>query len=326
MSTWSRSRRMVLTVVAVVLVVAAGTGYVAFSVLGRDSSATATAPAQPGDLMFVDLASGRSPVERVPLADPGGPRSATTMTCQRVYTAGGTTVCLRLAGPGPSYSAEVSRGGVVVKSVALPGIPSRAKVSASGQVVSWTSFVTGDSYAVPGGFSTRTGFFNVGTGELTESLEHFATDVEGAPVTAQDLNYWGLTVAADDRTFYATLASGGFTWLVRGDLVDKAVKSVRRDAECPSLSLDGTKVAYKKRIGRLGPWDLAVLDLGTGQERRLPGTAGTDDQATWLDDGRLAFAAVPKDTQVPAIHVVAVDGSAPAAILIRDATSPSPAV
>jgi hypothetical protein len=317
---------MVLTVVAIVLVVAAGSGYIVFFVLGQDRSATVTAPTQPGDLMFVDLASGRSPVERVPLADPGGTRSATALTCQRVYTAGGTTVCLRLAGPGPSYAAEVSRNGAVVKSVALPGIPSRAKVSASGQVVSWTSFVTGDSYAVPGGFSTRTGFFNVGTGEVTESLEHFATHVEGAAVTAQDVNYWGLTVASDDRTFYATLASGGFTWLVHGDLVDKSVKSVRRDAECPSLSPDGTKVAYKKRIGRLGPWDLAVLDLKSGEERRVPGTAGIDDQATWLDEGRLAFAAVPKDSQVPAIHVVAADGSAPATILIRDATSPSPTV
>jgi hypothetical protein len=313
------------TTAAIVLVVAAGSGYVVATVAGQGAKATAAGPTRAGDLMFVDLSTGRSPVERVALADPGGPRAATAMTCQRVYTANGTTVCLRLAGPGPAYAAEVSRDGAVVKSVALPGVPSRAKVSRSGRVVSWTSFVTGDSYSVPGGFSTRTGYFDTATGEVTESLEHFTTDVEGAPVTAQDVNYWGLTVADDDRTFYATLASGGFTWLVRGDLVDKSVKSVRRDAECPSLSPDGTKVAYKKRIGRLGPWDLAVLDLKTGEERRLPGTAGVDDQATWLDDGRLAFAAVPKDSKVPAIHTVPADGSAPATILIRDATSPSPA-
>ncbi|WP_308258295.1 TolB family protein [Saccharothrix obliqua] len=274
------------------------------------------------DLMFVELADGRSRVEQAALAAPEA-RSGTDLTCQRVYRAAGTTVCLKLAGPGPTYAAEVTRGGEVRK-VPLPGVPSRAKVSSSGQVVSWTSFVTGDSYLVPGGFSTRTGFLDLRTGEDVESLEGFTAEVEGKVHTAQDVNYWGLTVASDDRTFYATLASGGYTWLVKGDLVDRKLTSLRRDAECPSLSPDGTKIAYKKRIGRLGPWDLAVLDLKTGEERRLPGTAGVDDQATWLDDQRIAFAAVPKGSKLSAIHVVPVDGSAAAALLIPDAASPSP--
>ncbi|WP_367129882.1 TolB family protein [Saccharothrix sp. HUAS TT1] len=313
-------RRVVFAVAAIVLVVGAAVVYVAS--VARDPSPVPVASVD-GDLMFVELADGRGRVEQVRLADPAA-RSATPLECQRVYRAGGTTVCLRLSGPGPTYAAEVSRDGAVLKSVPLPGVPSRAKVSASGQVVGWTSFVTGDSYSVPGGFSTRTGFLDLRTGEAVESLEHFTATVEGRPHTAQDVNYWGLTVAADDRTFYATLASGGYTWLVKGDLVERRVESLRRDAECPSLSPDGTKVAYKKRIGRLGPWELAVLDLATGEERRLPGTAGVDDQATWLDDDRLAFAAVPKDAQLASIHVVPADGSAAAALLIPDASSPSP--
>jgi hypothetical protein len=317
------SRRVVLAVVAIVLVVAAGVVYVAS--VARETSPVPVASAD-GELMFVALADGRSRVEQVRLADPAA-RGATEMTCQRVYRAGGTTVCLRLAGPGPTYAAEVSKDGAVVKTVPLPGVPSRAKVSASGHVVTWTSFVTGDSYAVPGGFSTRTGFLDLRTGEAgeaVESLEGFTALVDGQLHTAQDVNYWGLTVAQDDRTFYATLASGGYTWLVKGDLVERRLESLRRDAECPSLSPDGTKVAYKKRIGRLGPWELAVLDLKTGEERRLPGTAGVDDQATWLDDNRLAFAAVPRDAKLASIHVVPADGSAAAVILIPDAASPSP--
>lgn len=315
------SRRVLFAVTAIVLVVVAGAVYV--TAVARDDRPVVADAATEGDLMYVELADGRSRVERLRLADPAA-RSATDQSCQRFYRAGGTTVCLELAGPGPTYAAEVSRDGAVVRTVPLPGIPSRAKVSTSGRIVSWTSFVTGDSYAVPGGFSTRTGFFDVRTGEVVESLENFEAEVEGKPHAAQDVNYWGLTVGADDRTFYATLASGGFTWLVRGDLVDRRVRSLRRDAECPSLSPDGTKVAYKKRIGRLGPWDLAVLDLATGEERRLPGTAGVDDQATWLDATRLAFAAVPRDARQPAIHLVDADGSAPATLVIADATSPSP--
>ncbi|GAA3458426.1 PD40 domain-containing protein [Saccharothrix longispora] len=317
------SRRTVLAVSAIVLVAAAGGVYLT-AVAREDRPVAAATAARSGDLLYVELADGRSRVEQLSLADPSA-RSATDQACQRFYRAAGTTVCLKLAGPGPTYAAEISRAGEVVRTVPLPGIPSRAKVSGSGQVVSWTSFVTGDSYSVPGGFSTRTGFFDLRSGELVESLEGFAADVEGRPRTAQDVNYWGLTVGADDRTFYATLASGGLTWLVKGDLVDRGVRSLRRDAECPSLSPDGTKVAYKKRIGRLGPWDLAVLDLATGTELRLPGTAGVDDQATWLDADRLAFAAVPKDAKQAAVHLVPADGSAPATVLVPDATSPSPA-
>ncbi|MFD1149050.1 TolB family protein [Saccharothrix hoggarensis] len=311
---------------AIVLVVVAGAVYVTAAVLdGRPvAPAPAAAASAEGDLMYVELADGRSRVERLDLADPAV-RTATDQSCQRFYRAGGTAVCLELEGPGPTYAAEVSRDGAVVRSVPLPGIPSRAKVSASGRIVSWTSFVTGDSYAVPGGFSTRTGYLDVTTGEVVESLEGFVADVEGKRWEAQDVNYWGLTVGADDRTFYATLASGGYTWLVKGDLVDRRVESLRRDAECPSLSPDGTKIAYKKRIGRLGPWDLAVLDLATGVERRLPGTAGVDDQATWLDDERIAFAAVPRDAQRAAVHLVDADGATPATLLVPDATSPSPA-
>lgn len=318
-----RAGRLTVTVAAILVVIGGTTAYVVTAATDAKQPAGAeqVSQAKTGDLLFVDLAGGQNRVEK--LAD-GGARTPTELACQRFYAAGGTSVCLKLSGPGPSYAAEVSRGGKPVKTIPLPGIPSRAKVSQSGNVVSWTSFVTGDSYSVPGGFSTRTGFFDVRTGETVESIEHFAATVEGAPLTASDANYWGLTVGSDDRTFYATLASGGFTWLVKGDLVSKSVTSLRRDAECPSLSPDGTKVAYKKRIGRLGPWDLAVLDLATGTEKRLPGTAGIDDQATWLTESELAFAAVPKDAKLPAVHVAPADGSQPAKVLIADATSPSP--
>ncbi|MCP2095722.1 MULTISPECIES: hypothetical protein [Actinosynnema] len=313
-------RRVLLAVAAILLVVGAGAAYVV-GVVKDSSPQVQTGSAEP-DLMFVELADGRSRVQETSLADPSG-RNDTDLQCQRVYRSAGTTVCLRLAGPNV-YAAEISREGKVLATVPLPGVPSRAKVSKSGNVVSWTSFVTGDSYLVPGGFSTRTGYYDVRTGKTADSLEHFTAEVEGAPLSAQDVNYWGLTVADDDNTFYATLASGGYTWLVKGDLAAERVVSQRRDAECPSISPDGTKVAYKKRIGRLGPWDLAVLDLATGKELRLPGTAGVDDQATWLDGDRVAFAAVPKDAKLAAIHVVPVDGSKDAEILVHDATSPSP--
>jgi hypothetical protein len=232
---------------------------------------------------------------------------------------------LRLAGPGPSYEAVVTGAdGKELRTVELGGIPSRARVSASGHVVSWTSFATGDSYAVPGGFATRTGVLNVRTGELIETLENFDAVIEGAHYQAADINYWGVTVAHDDRTFYATLASAGRTYLVQGDLATKTVHDLRQNAECPSLSPDGTKLAYKKRPNRLGLWQLAVLDLKTGQERILPETTGVDDQATWLDNANLAYGAVVRGQQKSGVFFVPADGSAGGRLAIPDAASPVP--
>lgn len=322
MIAWLRGHRISVTISAIVLVVLAGGVYVGVSVLDTGPQ-QATAEPLKGNLLFVELADGRNRVEQIGLEDPGK-RTVTPMSCQRVFTAAGTTACLKLSGPS-TYSAEVTdQTGKIVKSVGLPGIPSRAKVSASGRIVTWTSFVSGDSYSVPGGFSTRTGYLDVSNGDVVDSVEHFDAEVNGQPFTSNDINYWGLTVGSDDRTFYATMASGENTWLVRGDFVTKKVTSLRKDAECPSLSPDGTKVAYKKRIGAFGPWELAVYDLATRVEKRLPGTGGIDDQATWLGNDKLAYAALLRDQKLPSISVVPVDGSAPAQMIIPDATSPAP--
>lgn len=324
MSTRLRDRRTVLGVLAMAVVVLAGAVYVGWTIAESDETGGRSTTPTLGNLLFVDLSDGRNRVRQVGLDGPGGDRVATDLECLRVHTSAGVTACSRLAGPGPSYAIDIRRDGVVVRTVGLPGVPSRARVSGSGQVVAWTSFVRGDSYATPGGFSTRTGFLDLRTGTLSESIEDFTAEVAGGKVTASDVNYWGLTVASDNRTFYATLATGGKNWLVKGDLLDKVVRSIDREGECPSLSADGSKLAFKKRIGRFGPWDLAVLDLATGQERRLPGTAGIDDQATWIGEDRLTFAGLPRDAKKPAVYVVAADGSEPAAVVITDATSPGP--
>lgn len=317
--------RIAFGVVAMVLVVLGGAGFVAWTVAQRGGVQAATAPPARDGLLFVDLEGYQGQVDQVSLADPAGPRTPTSLKCQRVYIAAGTTVCLRLAGLGPQYEAAVlDAGGQVVRTVALPGTPSRARVSASGKVISWTTFVTGDSYSVPGGFSTRTGVLNLATGELIESLEHFTSTVSGQVMTAPDVNYWGVTVAQDDRTFYATLATAGRTWLMKGDLVTRTMTDLRQTAECPSLSPDGTKVAYKKRTSRTGPWALAVAELNGGKEIVIDGTVGIDDQAVWLDDQTLAYAATRGDEKRSSIYQVPADGSASPRLLIAAAASPVP--
>jgi hypothetical protein len=317
---WLVRHRIAAGVAAMALVVAAGTVYVVSTVRSQRAATAAPGAAVAGGLTFVDNGGGQNLVSHLA---PDGSRSADQLKCLRVYTAGGTTVCLRMGLPGAYTAAVFDKSGTEVRSVALPGTPSRARVSASGDIVSWTVFVTGDSYLAPGGFSTRTGILDLRTGALIETLEGFATTVEGKPDERTNENYWGVTFTDDDNAFYATLGSGSDTWLIKGDLAARTLTTVRRSAECPSLSPDGKRVAYKKRGGRLGGWQLVVMDLATQQETELPGSDGVDDQAAWIDNDTLAYAKPPRGG-VPTIYASPADGSADARVLVEAASSPSP--
>lgn len=306
---------------AIAAVVLLGIAYVVWTV-HREPATREAGPVASTGLLFVDQRGGGNTVTR---RDADGASTPTDLRCQRVYTGGGTTVCLRLAGIGPRYEAAVlDATGALVRAVPLPGAPSRARVSADGAIVSWTVFVTGDSYLIPGQFATRAGVLDLRDGSLQESIETYALTVDGEPYSALDVNYWGVTMTGDGRTFYATVASGGRTWLMRGDLVARTAVTIRENAECPSLSPDGTRVAYKKRAGRLGAWLVHVLDLASGVETPIPGTSGVDDQVAWLDDATLAYARTVESGRPPSIFTSAADGSGEPTLLVSEASSPAP--
>ncbi|TJZ58692.1 TolB-like translocation protein [Streptomyces piniterrae] len=255
---------------------------------------------RPGRLVFRSLAWGpqRDRLATVPLTAPGGPRTAAPRDCLRFHAAAGTGICLRKkSGVIPGHEAVLlDARGRAVRHFPVPGIPTRARVSPSGRLVAWTVFVSGDSYA-GGAFSTRTAVYDTRTGTLHDTLEDFTVLVNGRRHQAVDHNFWGVTFAADDNTYYATLGTGGRTYLVRGDLARRSLTTVRENAECPSLSPDGTRIAFKKRIrpqGADAPWRLYVLDLRSGRETPLAERASVDDQALWLD-GRTLLYALPGD-------------------------------
>ena len=65
---------------------------------------------------------------------------------------------------------------------------------------------------------------------------------------------------------------------------------IHENVECPSLSPDGTRIAYKKRTGSdTTPWHLTVLDLATMRETPLAESRSVDDQAEWLDDDHVLY-------------------------------------
>ncbi|MER5751274.1 TolB-like translocation protein [Streptomyces sp. NPDC002088] len=251
----------------------------------------------PGRMVFRNMAWGphRDELTTVPAADPSGPRTASGVKCLRFYAAAGTGVCLQAVHGAVSdtYRALILDARLKEKArYDVPGIPSRARVSPTGHFAAWTAFVGGDSYAGTN-FSTRAAIVDTRTGKLIPSLEEFRIVKDGHRYQAADVNFWGVTFAADDRTFYATLATKGKTYLVRGDLRTRTVTTLRTNVECPSLSPDGTRIAFKKRVPGLpadAPWRLYVLDLRTMHETPLAETRSVDDQAVWRDDDTLVYA------------------------------------
>ena len=320
-------------------------GYGAYSAHGH--SATSASPAGAGAdavktlplsvsgaprVLYVDTKIGpdQGRLAEASPADPGASPELGAPECQRSYSAGGTLVCLSLAGSVLTTSLHVQVYDSAAptarpeRSLTLTGTPSRARVSADGKLVAWTVFVSGDSYNGPN-FSTRTGILNVRTGALVENLETFNAYVNGRLYRSVDINYWGVTFASDDNTFYATMGSKGKTWLMRGDLATHTLTSVVENAECPSLSPDGTRVVFKKRVDTslAAPWRFYVLDLATGQEKPLAETRSVDDQAAWLDDDTVMYAVPHTDGTGYDIWEVPADGTGKPSLLIRDGSSPS---
>ncbi|MFI1100058.1 TolB family protein [Streptomyces melanogenes] len=246
-------------------------------------------------IVFRNMAWGphRDELATVPADGPSGPRTASGVKCLRFYAAAGTGVCLRAerGAVQDGYRAVILDARLKERAhYSLPGIPTRARVSPSGHLAAWTVFVGGDSYAGTN-FSTRTAILDTRTGKLTKTLEDFAIERDGHPYHASDVNFWGVTFA-DDAHFYATMATGKKTYLVRGDLSARKVTTLRTNLECPSLSPDGTRLAFKKRVPGLptdAPWRLYVLDLATMRETPLAEPRSVDDQLVWQDDRTVAY-------------------------------------
>ncbi|MGR3872996.1 TolB family protein [Streptomyces graminifolii] len=282
----------------------------------------------PGTMVFRNMAWGphRDELTTVPAATPAGPRTASGLKCLRFHAASGTGVCLQAVHGTVTDTYRALILDAHLKETArydVPGIPSRARVSPTGHFAAWTAFVGGDSYAGTN-FSTRAAIVDTRTGKLIPTLESFRIVKGGHVYHAADVNFWGVTFAADDRTFYATLATKGSTYLVKGDLRSRTVTTLHTDVECPSLSPDGTRIAYKKRVKGLpkdAPWHLYVLDLRTMRETPLAESRSVDDQAVWRDDRTIVYA-LPGDYGAD-LYSVPADGTGRARLISGAAVSPA---
>ncbi|MGW4384556.1 TolB family protein [Kitasatospora sp. NPDC004531] len=336
----SLGRKVLVLAVAVLLLAGIGTfavRYAAGRADRRDQEQAGGPPVREGavtlqpagrQLLLRNLAWGphRDEVAAVPADAPDGPRTASGVKCLRFHAAAGTGVCLQAerGALDDSYHASVLDSSLhEVRRFPAPGIPTRARVSPSGHLVGWTVFVSGDSYAGTD-FSTRTAIVDTRTWQLHDNLETFQVLRDGRPVQASDVNVWGVTFAGDDNRFYATVATGGRTYLVQGDLAARTLTTLHQNVECPSLSPDGTRVAYKKRVegaDPAAPWRLYVLDLATMTETATAEQRNIDDQALWSDDRTLLYS-LPGDYGSD-LWTVPADGTGAPAVLVRSAVAPA---
>ena len=211
-------------------------------------------------------------------------------SCERVAFAGGKGICLDVLGT--SMAVKILGPDMEERTeFDLPGIPSRARISPDGRWGGVTSFVVGHAYAAPGQFSTATTIVDLDSGKPLADLEKDFTVTDGGKVVdARDRNFWGLTFASDGDTFYATLAAGPKTWLIKGSIKARKAHTIHENVECPSLSPDGTRIGYKKAVGHDPTvWRFHVLDLATGRETPLSETRSVDDQLAWLDNQHLLY-------------------------------------
>lgn len=96
------------------------------------------------------------------------------------------------------------------------------------------------------------------TGVLTDSLESFAVTLQGRPYSNTDENLWGVTFASDDNTFYATLGTGGKTWLLRGNAAAHTLTTVIDNVSVRRCLRTGrgscSRSGFRATRGRCGIW------------------------------------------------------------------------
>ena len=255
---------------------------------------------------------------RTEIAPGATPAEAGGMACERIYaSAAGAGLCLAVARNGFSYEGLIFDGDYRRRArFSVPGVPDRARVSEDGRYGAFTTFLSGHTYSAGvRRFSTHTAIVDMRSGDSLLRLEDLRVERDGQPFERADSNFWGVTFAGGDR-FYATLGAGGEHYLLDGRVSTGRARVVRDHVECPSLSPDGSRIAYKRRIGNQDRWRLHVLDLRDGSDVALAERRSIDDQPEWLDDDHVVY------SDDRSVFAVPADGSGRPHRLIARASSP----
>jgi hypothetical protein len=258
------------------------------------------------------------------------PQFVDGLMCEVVYVAGERGICLRaeyrILGIFTASLFDARTFGALGK-VPVKGLPSRARVALNGKIAASTVFTSGHGYDSVS-FSTETLLIDIPSKRAIADVETFSVQRDGKPFKNKDFNFWGVTFSPDSDYFYATLSTQRQHLLVRGDIAARSAVVIHENVECPSLSPNGKRVAYKKRLNQPGKveWQLHVLDLATGKEQPLAEKRSVDDQLEWLDDDVVLYT-LPESqgraTPVTNVWRIGASGNRPPELFIKNAFSPA---
>lgn len=250
------------------------------------------------------------------------------LSCQAVHASADKGICLSAdRGVITAFQAHVfdTESHEVIGQFSLSGTPSRTRVSPDGRYAASTVFVKGHAYSTIG-FSTQTMLYDVDAMSVIADLETFKVTRRGAEFSNTDFNFWGVTFTPDSRQFYATLSTGDEHLLVQGDIAARTMAVIHEGVECPSLSPDGTRVAYKRRSTAPGGvrWSLHVLRLDDKTDIALADDRSIDDQLEWLNDEQVLYS-VPDESSpaVTNVWTARADGSGDSTLFLASAYSPA---
>jgi hypothetical protein len=258
------------------------------------------------------------------------PHFIETLSCEVAHVAGGRGICLAAnRGLLTTYAAKLfdAKTFKIIGEFPLKGVPSRCRMSFDGKLAALTMFVSGHGYESVN-FSTQTLLIEVDNGRALADLEEFKVTRDGRHFSNKDFNFWGVTFTPDAQHFYATLSTNRQHFLVKGDIAKRSAEVIHENVECPSLSPNASRIAYKRRFlidGRV-LWQLHILDLKTKQETPLGERRSVDDQLEWLDNDYVLYSLPESETGSSAstsIWLAAADGASDPKLLLRKAYSPS---
>lgn len=243
------------------------------------------------------------------------------LACKQVHASpadGG--LCLALTDDGIAYDGIVFDADYRPRArFPVEGVPDRARVSDDGRYAAYTTFATGDAagyFASTSDFSTDTRIVDMRDGAELLRLDSLAVSRDGEPLRPGDRELWGVTFGHRGR-YYATLATGSDHYLIEGHVHSRQARVIGEDVECPSLSPDGGRIAYKRRTGDTNRWRLHVLVLATGKDIPLAEPRSIDDQPEWLDGDTIVY------SDDRSVHAVPADGTGTPVRLAAHATSPA---
>jgi hypothetical protein len=258
------------------------------------------------------------------------PHFVDNLSCEAAYVAGGRGICLSAnRGLFTTYAAKLfdAKTFKIIGEFPLKGVPSRCRMSSDGKLAALTVFISGHGYESVS-FTTQTLLIDVDTSRTIADLEDFSISRDGQPFGNKDFNFWGVTFTPDARHFYATLSTNHQHFLIKGDIANRSGVVIHENVECPSLSPDASRIAYKKRLTTGGRvfWQLHILDLKTDQEKSLGEKRSVDDQLEWLDNDHVLYSLPEVSSAITNLWVAAADGASAPRLFLKKAYSPSAAV